>query len=93
MSNSASDKRPQRMCVACRQMMDKSLLIRIVRSKDGEYSIDNAGKMPGRGAYVCSNEDCLRQLVKKKALNKAFGCAVSESVYGAIKDEYDRRQN
>ena len=44
-------KQPQRMCVGCRQMKEKPKLIRVVRSPEGEVSLDDRGKKPGRGAY------------------------------------------
>lgn len=46
-------KSPQRMCVACREMHDKPDMIRVVRSPEGEISLDFTGRKNGRGAYVC----------------------------------------
>ena len=46
-------KIPMRMCVGCREMRPKKELIRIVRSPEGEISIDMKGKKSGRGAYIC----------------------------------------
>ena len=40
-----------RKCVATGEMKPKKELIRIVRSKEGEVSIDLTGKKSGRGAY------------------------------------------
>jgi hypothetical protein len=51
-------KAPQRTCVACRQVKDKRELTRIVRGPDGKVSVDPRGKMPGRGAYICSSPAC-----------------------------------
>jgi len=45
-------KIPMRKCVACQQMMPKKSLIRVVRSPEGEVSIDLTGKKSGRGAYL-----------------------------------------
>ena len=36
-------KRPERMCVACREMKDKRNLIRLVRTPEGEIRIDDSG--------------------------------------------------
>ena len=52
-------KQPQRMCVGCRQMKEKPKLIRVVRSPEGEVSLDDRGKKPGRGAYLCLDPACL----------------------------------
>ena len=76
-----------RMCVACRQMQDKRNLIRIVKDKEGNVSIDLTGKKNGRGAYVCRSEECLKTLSKQKSLNKAFKTNVDENVYKAIEEE------
>ena len=65
-------KLPQRMCVGCRQMKEKPQLIRVVRSPEGEVSLDPRGKKPGRGAYVCPDPACLKRAMKSKALERAF---------------------
>ncbi len=64
--------KPQRMCVVCRKMKDKDELIRAVKSKDGELRVDKSGKLPGRGAYVCREGDCISCLDKVKGLERAF---------------------
>ncbi|HBK86474.1 MAG TPA: DUF448 domain-containing protein, partial [Firmicutes bacterium] len=50
---------PERMCVGCKAMRPKRELIRVVRSPEGEVSLDMTGKKSGRGAYVCHNVSCL----------------------------------
>ena len=37
-------KQPQRTCMGCNEKKDKSQLIRIVKNKDNEISIDKTGK-------------------------------------------------
>ena len=63
-------KIPMRMCVGCREMKEKKTLIRVVRSPEGEVSLDPGGKKSGRGAYVCRNADCLKRAIKQKQLEK-----------------------
>ena len=65
-------KIPQRQCVGCREMKDKKSLLRVVRSPEGQVSLDFGGKKPGRGAYVCHNVECLRKARKTRALERAF---------------------
>ena len=72
---------PQRMCIVCRQMFDKADLIRVVKNKEGNFFVDTTGKMAGRGAYLCKNEECLKKLQKSKGLNRAFKCAVPDEIY------------
>ena len=65
-------KVPQRQCLGCREMKDKKALIRVVRSPEGEISLDFKGKKPGRGAYVCPDPACLAKVRKSRALERAF---------------------
>ena len=47
-------KIPQRTCMGCNEKKDKKELIRIVKNKEKDISIDLTGKMEGRGAYICN---------------------------------------
>lgn len=76
--------KPQRMCVVCRTMKEKAELIRVVRSKDGDFALDPTGKMPGRGAYVCREGDCVSRLEKVKGLERAFKGSVPKDVKNAV---------
>ena len=73
-------KLPQRMCVGCRQMKEKAQLIRVVRSPEGEVSLDTRGKKPGRGAYLCPDPACFKRAVKSKALERAFSAPLPPEV-------------
>jgi len=74
-------KIPQRQCLGCREMKNKKDLIRVVRSPEGEISLDFKGKKPGRGAYVCPDPACLRKVEKSRALARAFGVPIPAEVY------------
>ena len=74
-------KIPQRQCLGCREMKDKKDLIRVVRSPDGEISLDFKGKKPGRGAYVCPENECLQKARKSRALERAFSAQIPAEVY------------
>ena len=63
-------KIPMRMCVGCREMKEKRELIRVVRSPEGEVSLDPTGKKSGRGAYVCRNAECLKRAIRQKQLER-----------------------
>jgi len=80
-------KIPQRQCVGCREMKDKKELIRVVRSPEGEISLDFVGKKSGRGAYVCPSEACLKKARKSRALEHAFSMAIPESVYDQLEQQ------
>ena len=77
-------KIPMRMCTGCGEMKPKKTLVRIVRSADGEISLDQTGKKAGRGAYICGSPECLRKARKAKRLEKAFGCSIPDEVYAQI---------
>lgn len=77
-------KIPIRQCAGCREMKPKKELIRIVRSPEGEISIDFKGKKPGRGAYICPDAACLKRAVKSKALERTFGVHIPEEIYKAL---------
>ena len=76
------------MCIACREMMDKNGLLRIVRTPLGEIKLDTTGKVAGRGAYICDNTKCIETCLKKKLLNKVFSSEIPDEIYDYIKKEY-----
>ncbi len=80
-------KVPMRMCTGCGEMFDKRTLVRVVKSPDGEVSLDLTGKKSGRGAYVCKSSDCLKKARKKRALERTFGMQIEDSVYDKMEEE------
>jgi len=80
-------KIPQRMCTGCMEMKPKKELIRVVRSKEGEVSVDLVGKKPGRGAYVCKSLECLEKSFKSKRLERNLEVKISEDIYTRLRDE------
>ena len=77
-------KIPMRQCVGCREMKEKRALIRVVKSPEGEISLDFKGKKPGRGAYLCPDPACLKRARKARALERAFDSALPDEVYQAL---------
>ena len=84
-------KIPQRQCVGCREMKSKRELIRVVRSPEGEVSLDFKGKKPGRGAYVCYSVECLKKARKSRALERALEVSIPAEVYDAMEAELEGR--
>lgn len=80
-------KVPLRMCAGCGEMFDKRTLVRVVKSPEGEVSLDLTGKKAGRGAYVCKNADCLKKARKKRAFERAFSIQIDDSVYDKMEEE------
>ena len=77
-------KIPMRQCVGCREMKAKKELVRVVRSPEGEISLDFRGKAPGRGAYVCPQAECLRQAIKSRALERGLDCQIPQEIYDQL---------
>ena len=85
----AKGKVPFRMCIACRQMKPKKEIIRVIRSPEGNISLDFKGKASGRGAYVCPNSQCLKKAIKAKALERAFSTQIPPEIYEALEQEME----
>ena len=80
-------KIPMRQCLGCREMKPKRELIRVVRSPQGEISLDFRGKAPGRGAYVCPDPQCLKKAIKARALERAFSAQIPAEIYDRLEQE------
>lgn len=79
-------KIPMRMCIGCHENKPKKELIRIVKSPEGEISLDFTGKKAGRGAYLCKNPVCLELARKQHRIEKSFSCKVEPEVYEVMKN-------
>lgn len=77
-------KIPMRQCGGCREMKAKKELVRVVRSPEGEISLDFRGKAPGRGAYVCPQAECLRRAIKSRALERGLDCQIPQEIYDQL---------
>ena len=82
-----------RQCVGCKEMKPKMELIRVVKSPEGELSLDFRGKAPGRGAYVCCDSKCLKMAQKSKALERVFSCTIDPSIYELLANAMEAGQN
>lgn len=70
---------PQRTCVACRQVLAKRQLVRLVRGPNGEVVVDPTGKANGRGAYLHNQGSCWEQALKTGALDRALKVTISDA--------------
>ncbi|MCD7827004.1 MAG: YlxR family protein [Clostridiales bacterium] len=80
-------KIPLRKCVGCNESKPKRELVRIVKSPEGDISLDETGKKSGRGAYICPDAECLKRARKARRLEKIFEAPVPDTVY----DELERK--
>ena len=77
-------KLPMRQCTGCREHKPKRELLRVVRSPEGELSLDVRGKKAGRGAYLCPDAECLKKARRSRALERALSCEIPDAVYEAL---------
>lgn len=83
----AVKKIPMRKCTGCGEMKPKTELIRVIKTPEGEISIDLTGKKNGRGSYICPTEACLKKAIKTKAIERSLECKISEEIYERLKEE------
>lgn len=65
----------ERMCAVCRKRRPKRELLRIAKSSDGVLKIDDGGKLPGRGMYICRNSECLKNAEKRRVIERSLKAA------------------
>lgn len=82
-------KIPMRQCMGCNEHKPKMELLRVVRSPEGETSLDFTGKKSGRGAYICREVGCLKKARKSCRLERVLECSISEEVYDAMERELE----
>tara|TARA_B100001175_G_C18961239_1_gene380707 strand:- start:148 stop:426 length:279 start_codon:yes stop_codon:yes gene_type:complete len=76
-----TDRPVLRRCVACRQLLDRRQLWRVIRDHQDGVLLDQG---MGRSAYLCPNEDCLEEARRRKRLQKALRCQVHDAVLEAL---------
>lgn len=80
-------KQPLRKCTGCGESKPKRELVRVVKSPEGELSIDLTGKKNGRGAYICPDAECLKKVRKAKRLERSFEMQVPDEIYERLEKE------
>ena len=80
-------KIPERQCLGCNEHKPKIELIRVVRSPEGEISLDLTGKKSGRGAYICRSKKCLVKARRSKRIDKALDVSIPDEVYDRMETE------
>lgn len=82
--NMAKRREPLRKCVVSGEMKAKQEMIRVVRNKDGEVSIDETGKKNGRGAYVSLNPEMVEKAKDNNSLANALKVKIPEEFYDEL---------
>ena len=81
-----------RQCLGCNEHKPKIELLRVVRSPEGEISLDFRGKKSGRGAYICRDVKCLRRARKSRRIERNLECEIPEAVYDAMEAELEEAE-
>lgn len=74
------------------QRKEKRALVRVVRSPEGEITLDLTGKKSGRGSYICPDPTCLALARKKRSLERALECGIPDEVYVTIEEELKKSE-
>lgn len=72
---SAEHKQPLRSCIACKRVYPRRQLARFVKGAKGNLHFDERKKLPGRGAYICS-ESCFDKALEKTLFERALRAKV-----------------
>ena len=86
-TSAKTKKLPVRQCLGCNEHKPKPELIRVVRSPEGEISLDTRGKKSGRGAYICHNVKCLNKARKSKRIERALECEIPDEIYDSMEQQ------
>lgn len=80
-------KLPMRRCTGCGEHFAKSALIRVLRTPEGEITLDLVGKKSGRGAYICKSAECLKKARKSRRIESALECSIPDEIYARMEEE------
>ena len=70
-------------------MKNKKEMIRVLKTPEGEFTLDSTGRKNGRGAYVCPSMECLKKAIKTKGLERSFKMAIPKEVYETLEKEME----
>ena len=87
----SSKHKPQRTCSVCRVKSEKGNLIRVIKSPQGRAVLDVAKKLPGRGVYICPDEECIARARKSGSLAHALGAVIDEDFWPLLLEHAKNR--
>ena len=80
-------KIPSRQCVGCRESRTKRELIRVSRTPEGQVTLDETGRMNGRGAYLCRRVECLQKARRSRVLERSLKVTIPDEIYDRLEEE------
>lgn len=74
------------------EMVPKKELVRVVKNKENEVSLDPTGKKPGRGAYVSIDVAVVKKAREKRTFDQAFDLKIDDAFYDELVEYVDHQQ-
>ena len=85
---STSDTGPVRTCIGCRRRELAVELLRVVAVATGHggfaVTVDTAGNLPGRGAWLHPDQRCLRAAIRRRAIGRALRITGPPDISAAV---------
>jgi predicted RNA-binding protein YlxR (DUF448 family) len=70
---------PIRTCTGCGRKGPRGELVRLAARPGGGLAVDVAGRLPGRGAYVCPDRGCLDLALRRRRLERSLRVNLTEA--------------
>ena len=79
----------ERKCVGCGELKPRNKMIKITKEHlSGNLIINPDSKTFGRSAYLCYNQNCIEQALKKKKLNKILKTNIDIDLKGFLNGQH-----
>ena len=78
-------KESLRKCIGCGNLIPRSSMIKITKEySTGEVIVNPDSKTFGRSVYLCYNQNCIEQALKKKKINRALKINIGLDLKGQL---------
>ena len=78
-------KETLRKCIGCGVLKPREEMIKITKEHSTEQVVVNPNsKTFGRSAYLCYNQNCIEQALKKKKINRVLKISTSIDLKGIL---------
>ena len=83
------EKNIRRKCVGCGELKPRENMIKITKEhKTGELVLNPNSKTFGRSVYLCYNQNCIEQAMKKKKINRILKTNLNIDLEGLINEQF-----
>ena len=83
-------KTASRQCTGCGEKKDKKELIRVIKTPEGDITVDFTGKKNGRGAYICRSGECLEKAIRNHGIERSLKTGILPEIYDSLKKEIEK---